>query len=155
MQVKCRNKTFEVFDKLEAENLGICFIEDWRNSKEGDWILTSDNKVLQVLNRRMTVKKSHKKAITFIRTGYGEVPTYKPGIFSREYTDWHWDNGHRYDLLKDVKPTLKQSMFIDKLISIGDIDKLGMWSYESVVSAYQNIYQDNNPTNSLQRGLHI
>ncbi len=155
MQVKCRNKTFEVFDKEEAQKLGINFTQDWRNSKKGDWILTSDDKVLQVLNKRITSKKSHKKAITFIRIGYGEVPTYKPGIFSREYKDWHWENGHKYDLIKDVKPTLKQSMFVNKLIELADIDSTGMWSYESIVNAYQNVYRDNNPTSSLQRGLHI
>jgi hypothetical protein len=155
LEVKCRNQIFEVFDKSEAEDLNIVFSDDWRNAKKGDWILTSDDKVLKVLNRRETTKKSHKKPIIFIRIGYGEVPTYKSGIFSREYKDWHWDNGHRYELVKDIKPTLKQSMFVDKLIAIGDIDKDGMWSYESIVNAYQSTYKDNNPTASLQRGLHI
>ena len=46
-------------------------------------------------------------------------------------------------------------MFVDKLIELGDIDKGGMWSYKSIVNAYQSIYKDNNPTTSLQRGLHI
>lgn len=155
MQVKCRNQVFDVFDKEEAESLNIIFKDDWRNAKKGDWILTFDEKVVKVLNRRTTIKKSHKKPITFIRIGYGEVPTYKSNIYAREYKDWHWDNGHRYELTKDIKPTLKQSMFVNKLIELGDIDKEGMWSYESIVSAYQNVYKDNNPTTSLQRGLHI
>ena len=155
MQVKCRNQIFDVFDKKEAESLNIIFTSDWRNAEKGDWILTSDDKVVKVLNKRTTIKKSHKKPITFIRIGYGEVPTYKSGIYSREYKDWHWENGHRYELTKDIKPTLKQSMFVDKLVELGDIDKEGMWSYESIVSAYQNVYKDNNPNTSLQRGLHI
>ena len=155
MEVKCRNRIFDVFDRNESRILGIKFTEDWRNAKKGNWILTSDNKVLQVLGRRETKKKSHKKPIIFIRIGYGEVPTYKSAIYAREYSDWHWDNGHRYDLIKDVKPTLKQSMFIDELIRLGDIDSKGMWSYDSIVSAYQTVYKDNNPTSSLQRGLHI
>lgn len=155
MEVKCRNQIFDVFEESECLDLGLEYKKDWRNANKGDWILTSDNKVLQVLNKRETKKKSHKKPIVFIRIGYGEVPTYKPGIFAREYSDWHWDNGHRYELTKDIKPTLKQSMFVDKLIDLGDIGKDGMWSYESIVNAYQTIYQDNNPTTSLQRGLHI
>lgn len=155
MEINFRNKVFDVFDKDECPLLGLKYTEDWRNANRGDWILTSDEKVLQVLNRRETKKKSHKKPITFIRIGYGEVPTYKSAIYAREYSDWHWDNGHRYDLIKDVKPTLKQSMFIDELIRLGDIDKKGMWSYESIVSSYQTVYKDNNPTSSLQRGLHI
>ena len=155
MEVKCRNKVFDVFDKEECPVLNLHYREDWRNAKKGDWILTSDDKVLQVLNRRKTNKKSHKKPIIYIRTGYGEVPTYKSSIYAREYKDWHWENGHRYELVKDIKPTLKQSMFIDKLIELGDIDAKGMWSYESIVTSYQSIYRDNNPTTSLQRGLHI
>ena len=155
MEVKCRNQIFDVFERGESKVLGIKYRKDWRNASKGNWIITSDNKVLQVLGRRETKKKSHKKPIIFIRIGYGEVPTYKSGIYAREYSDWHWDNGHRYDLIKDVKPTLKQSMFIDELIKLGDIDKKGMWSYESIVSAYQTTYKDNNPTSSLQRGLHI
>ena len=155
MEVKCRNRVFDVYDKDECSALDIIYREDWRNADKDDWILTSDNKVLKVLNRRVENKKSHKKPIIYIRTGYGEVPTYKPSIFARKCKDWHWDNGHRYDLLKDIKPTLKQSMFVDRLIDIADIGDDGMWSYKSVVQAYQRVYKDNNPTTSLQRGLHI
>lgn len=155
MEVKCRNKVFDVYDVDECSDLSIEYQEDWRNAEKGDWILTSDDKVLQVLNRRVENKKTHKKPVIYIRTGYGEVPTYKSSIFARKCNDWHWDNGHRYDLLKDVKPTLKQSMFVNRLIDIADLGDDGMWSYESVVRAYQSVYRDNNPTTSLQRGLHI
>ena len=45
-----------------------------------------------------------------------------------------------------------QKRFLDVLVEIGDVDQNGMWTNESVVNAYQSVFRDNNPTNSLKRG---
>ena len=63
MEVKCRNKVFDVYDVDECSDLSIEYQEDWRNAEKGDWILTSDDKVLQVLNRRVENKKTHKSQL--------------------------------------------------------------------------------------------
>lgn len=47
MEVTCRNKVFDEFTVEEAKILGIKYKEDWRNADKGDWILTSDDKVLK------------------------------------------------------------------------------------------------------------
>jgi hypothetical protein len=87
VEVKCRNIVFDVFTKEEATTLGIKYKKDWRNADKGDWILTSDNKVLQVLKKRQENKKDRKKPVVYIRTGYGEVPTYKSNIYAYKYND--------------------------------------------------------------------
>ena len=57
MQVKCRNKVFEVYEVSEAEENGLQFTKDWRNASKNDWIVTADNKVIQVIGRRDYKKK--------------------------------------------------------------------------------------------------
>ena len=52
MEVQCRNRVFDVFESSEADDLGIKYSADWRNASKGDWVLTADEKVLQVLGRR-------------------------------------------------------------------------------------------------------
>mgnify|MGYP003627380770 FL=1 len=155
MEVTCRNRTFDVYTVEEAEHLKIPYTNEWRKADEGDWILTSDDKVLQVISRRKVVRKDKKKDIEHIRIGYGEVPTYKPSIYAKKYPDWHWDKGHRYDYTRDVKPTVLQTSFINNLMHYGDMSEDGMWSPDSIISCYQNIYRDNNPTSSLKRGMAI
>ena len=79
MEVKCRNKVFEVYDISQAEEKELQYTDKWREASKDDWIVTSDNKVLQVIGRR-DYKKDRKKKVYLIRTGYGETPTYKPQI---------------------------------------------------------------------------
>ena len=155
MEVKCRANTFEVYTIEEAKALKIKVKKNWRKAEKGDWIQTNDDKVLQVVNKVVSKRKERKKDITFIRTGYGPVPTYKANIYAKQYPDWWQDNGYRYDLTRDVKPTLKQSTFIQNLLHYGDLGEDGMWTADSIVSSYQQIYRDNNPNTSLQRGLAI
>jgi len=154
VEVTCRNKVFDEFTVEEAKILGIKYKEDWRNASKGDWILTSDDKVLQVLKKRQENKSDRKKPVIYIRTGYGEVPTYKPNIYAYKYNDY-WENDWDYDLVRDVKPTVMQTEFVRKLTKFGEFDEVGEFTQDSIVKAYQSIYSDNNPTMSLKRGRAI
>ena len=155
VEVTCRNKVFDVFTKEEADILSIKYRKDWRNASIGDWILTSDNKVLQVLRTRQENKSDRKKPVRYIRTGYGEIPTYKPNIYAYKYNDY-WEKGCNYDLVRDVKPTVMQSEFVRKLTKYGELDETGVeFTQESILKAYQAVYKDNNPTMSLKRGRAI
>lgn len=151
MEVKCRNIVFDVFTEEEATILGIKYKKNWRNADKGDWILTSDNKVLQVLKKRQENKKDRKKPVVYIRTGYGEVPTYKSNIYAYKYNDY-WEKDWNYDLVRDVKPTVMQTEFVRKLVKYGELDGVGEFTQDSIVKAYQSIYSDNNPTMALKRG---
>ena len=88
MKVKCRNRSFDVFKRSEADALGMVYRSDWRNASHGDWILTADDIVLRVLGRRICKEGKNKKASYLIRTGYGETPTYKPQMYARKIADY-------------------------------------------------------------------
>ncbi len=151
MITRCRNKIFHVYSVEDAKKHNIVYSDKWRVAKKDEWVLTSDNKVLQVLNVRQENKKDRKKPVVYIRTGFGETPTYKSNLYARKYPDPINDAGFMYEVTRDVKPTVLQKRFIDALRFNGEIDQNGMWTNESVINAYQSVYSDNNPTNSLKR----
>ena len=57
----------EVIDKYVT--LPLC--RDWRHSNKGDWVLTDDGQVCQVLHLGVLKKNDRKKQTTFIRTIMG------------------------------------------------------------------------------------
>ncbi len=154
MQVKCRNKVFEVYEVSEAEENGLQFTKDWRNASKNDWIVTADNKVIQVIGRR-DYKKDRKKKVYLIRTGYGETPTYKPQIYARQQPDYEWDIRYKKNLVRNVKPTALQSAFIQQLVDHFEPNDKGMWEIPDIVDAYMSVYNDNNPSSSLRRAMAI
>ena len=154
VEVKCRNRIFQVYTLKEAKELGIEPIKNWRDGKEGDWITTFDEKVLQVISRR-TKKEKGRKPVDIIRIGYGEVPCYKKHIYAFKYPDNNYDSMHRYSLIRDLKPTALQVEFATKLAKHGKLDKQGDFTKESVVETYQTVYSDNNPNTSLNRARTI
>ena len=152
MLIQCRNKEFHIYSVEEAIDNKIEYRDDWRYADKGDWVLTGDNMVIQIVSRRKTQQKDRKKPIHYIRTGFGEIPTYKSTLYAKKYPDPRHDKGFRYEVERDVKATILQKRFIDILVDSGECDANGMWTNESIVNAYQSIYRDNNPTNSLKRG---
>lgn len=76
MKATCKGKEFEIYEVNEADSVGIKAIENWRNAEIGDWIRTHDNMVVRVTGKRVNKLKGKRKPITFIRTGFGETPTY-------------------------------------------------------------------------------
>ena len=152
MLIKCRNKEFHIYSVQEAIENNIEYRDDWRYADKGDWVLTGDNMVIQVISRRKTQKKDRKKPIYYIRTGFGEIPTYKSTLYAKKYPDPVHDKGFMYEVERDVKPTILQKRFLDALVQSKDMEPNGMWTNESIINAYQSVYRDNNPTNSLKRG---
>lgn len=154
MQVECRNRTFEVFTKAEAKKNSIKYKKNWRSAEINDWILTNDEKVLQVLGRRK-YNKNRKKPVFLIRTGYGETATYRSGIFAVKQRDYEWDIRYKKNLSYNVKPTALQSAFIHHLVTSCVPDRNGMWKAPDLIDAYLAVYMDNNPSNALRRALAI
>lgn len=154
MEVKCRNKTFNVYSLEEAEELGINPIKKWREAQVDDWVETCDEKVLQVIGRR-TENKKGRKPVDIIRIGYGEVPCYKKHIYAHQYPDYNYDNMFEYNLVRDLKPTSLQADFARKLAKHGKLDKQNDFTKESLIDTYQTVYEDNNPNTSLKRARRI
>jgi len=61
---------FESQDEFREYHSDIPLITDWRHSNKGDWVLTDDGNVCQVLHLGI-LKKNTKKETTFIRTIIG------------------------------------------------------------------------------------
>lgn len=154
MEVKCRNKVFEVYTISQAEEYGLQYTSKWRSASKDDWILTADNKVLQVIGHR-DYKRNKKKQIYLIRTGYGETPTYKPQIYARKQPDYEWDTRYKKNLVRNVKPTALQSAFIQQLVDFFEPNDKGMWKVPDILDAYMSVYNDNNPSSSLRRAMAI
>ena len=156
MKVKCRGKIFDVYTLNEALKLNIVPIDDWRKAKKNDWIFTRDEKVIKCLGRRFENPKNVKKQYTFIKTGFGDTGTHKSNIFAYKQPDYDRDKYYfGKDLIKDVRPTAKQRAFVDNLFMNGKMDKNGMWEADSIIFAYQSVYKDNNPEQSLRRGMMV
>jgi len=151
MIAKTNNKgvEFYIYDMGEADKLGISYRkDDWRKAKVGEFILTTDKKVIEVLDR-ITEKPRHaRKGTDYLITGFGRHPVSKNSIFASKVQD---KKGQRVD----VRQTAKQKIFADYLIKYGNSNEYGMWDAESIIQAYQAVYSDNNSTNSLKRGLSI
>jgi hypothetical protein len=49
----------------------VALVSDWRHSNKGDWILTDDERVCQILHLGVMKKSDRKKETTFIRTIIG------------------------------------------------------------------------------------
>jgi hypothetical protein len=155
VKVHCRNRSFDVFKRSEADATGIVYSADWRNASEGDWILTADDMVLRVLGRRICKRGKNKKSSHLIRTGYGETPTYKPQLYARKLPDYEWDIRYKKNLVRNVKPTALQSAFIQQLVDNFEPNDKGMWSIPDLIDSYMSVYCDNNPSTALRRALAI
>ena len=156
MHKKCRGKEFDEYTLDEALKLNIIPIDNWRDAEKGDWIFTRDEKVLQCLGRRSVNPSNVKKKYVFIKTGYGDTGTHKSNISAFKQPDYDRDKYYfGKDLVKDVRPTAKQRAFVDNLFMNGEMDDNGMWKADSIILAYQSIYRDNNPEQSLRRGMMV
>lgn len=154
MQIRCRNKIFEIYTVEEAAEKKIAYTTAWRSAKKDDWILTSDKKVLQVIGRTKLNTKT-KKPVYAVRTGFGKTPTYKHNIYAAKCPDYHWDTWLKGKMTRTVKPTVLQQTFLTYLVENCQPDKKGMWIASDLIQAYMAIYQDNNPTSALKRAMWI
>ena len=85
MQVSCRGKNFELYslDEYIKDNwTGPSVVSDWRKADKGDWVITSNDFVMQIVGRRKKKMKTHKKPYYLLKSGFGEHPTYKKHIFA-------------------------------------------------------------------------
>lgn len=145
----CVGVKFYIYDMEEADKMGISYrSNDWRKAEVGEYILTTDKKVIEVIGRTHEKPKHARKGTDFLITHFGRHPVSKNCIFASAVQD-------KKKQRVDVRQTVRQKIFADYLIKYGSVNEKGMWDAESIIQAYQSVYADNNSTNSLKRGLSI
>jgi len=74
MQIVPKTKrTYLIYDSLDEfyeDADGELCIENWRHGQEGDWVLTDDGRVLEIL-KRATFKSGHNQGKDYVRTVCG------------------------------------------------------------------------------------
>ena len=155
MKATCKGKEFEIYEINEADSVGIKAIENWRNAEIGDWICTHDNILVRVIGRRINKLKGKRKPITFIRTGFGETPTYYKKIYAKEQKCWTGDDLVYKQYVRNVPATVLQKQFADYISEYGQVDKNNKFDTASIVDAYTHAFSDNNPKQALRRGVRI
>ena len=158
MQVSCRGKNFELYslDEYMQDNWnGPSVVSDWRKADKGDWVITSNDFVMEIVGRRKKKMKTHKKPYYLLKSGFGEHPTYKKHIFAEKQANYHRNQYEGKDLVRNVKTTALQASFADKLCADFTPDKSGNFSSADIVNCYMSTYMDNNPTQALRRGTNL
>tara|TARA_X000001382_G_C3174927_1_gene180767 strand:- start:2641 stop:3402 length:762 start_codon:yes stop_codon:yes gene_type:complete len=62
---------YDDVNEFREHHEGVALVTDWRHSNKGDWILTDDGQVCQVLFLGILKKKDRKKETSFIRSIMG------------------------------------------------------------------------------------
>lgn len=158
MQVSCRGKNFELYslDEYIKDNwTGPSVVSDWRKADKGDWVITSNDFVMQIVGRRKKKMKTHKKPYYLLKSGFGEHPTYKKHIFATKQVNYSENQYKGKELVKNVAATTLQKSFADKISIEFKPDKNGQFSSEDIVNCYMSTYMDNNPTQALRRGTNL
>ena len=106
---KIKNTHHYVYDgidefKKEVPDTNLFF--DWRSAKEGDWVLSDDNKVVQLLKVSKSIKhpsdsKNYKYADGWVRTVVGTFLLHKNTKMDTDF-DAH---PNRYTFSKNIKDT--------------------------------------------------
>ena len=158
MEVSCRGKTFNIYPINEYMNedwQGPSVVSDWRQAKKGDWVMTSNDFVIQIISRRKKHPKTHKKPFYLLKSGFGEHPTYKKHIFATKQVNYAENQYKGKELVKNVAATTLQKSFADKISMEFKPDNNGQFSSEDIVNCYMSTYMDNNPTQALRRGTNL
>lgn len=166
--VKIRGRGFRVYSLQEAEDADLTVIDDWRKAQAGDWLRTTDDRVVQCIRVKQkreydqkytskdgTTRMTRLKPVTFIVTGYGMTATHEACIVAKKQKAAYWNSGSGKQLIRDMPATSMQRLFVDYLFLFGKVEKSGMWTRESIIDCFQAIYSNNNPLASLRRGMHI
>tara|TARA_Y100000310_G_scaffold84285_1_gene81077 strand:- start:7053 stop:7817 length:765 start_codon:yes stop_codon:yes gene_type:complete len=112
-------------------------VTDWREGKEGDWVVTDDNQVCRVLKRGNMKTTSRKQTKPYIRTMLGTYIVNSScnmeGLPPSNIYSFARSNHYQQRIKKDKKPTDREFLFA-KYVANG----------LSPTDAYLRIYPTNN-----------
>ena len=132
---KIKDKEHFVYD-LESElPEGLMIVPDWKNARDGDWVLTDDNSYIQVLGRKKIGKTDAVQTCIGTYSIHGEMDT-------AERKDRHSLNGKtsRENLIDRKNPTDREKLFARRIV-------LG----QEAVEAYMDVYNANSKDYAKRR----
>jgi len=145
-------KEFDLYSPKQAHDLNIKFSPDWRNANKGDWIITEDDFVLKILDRK-EFERDNRKPIVYIYTGFGGIPTHYANLKAKKYDV---TRGHGAEkIIYRTRGTINQREFIEHLCKNATLTKDGGFTKESLIKAYMLAYSENNPNTAIVRARKI
>lgn len=147
---KIKGITHSVYDDLdefqkEMPDTNIFF--DWRSGNEGDWVLSDDNKVIQLLKVSKDIKhpsdsKNYKYAHGWVRTVVGTFLIHKNTKMDTDFGS----HPNRYTFSKKIKDTnsrVKDRKKVTKKEKIFATNvAVGMGAVKSYIDAYGELSHD-------------
>ena len=111
-------------------------VPDWRTGQEGDWILSDDGQVCQVLRRKQAKQKY--KSVEYIRTIIGTFicrpEVEMKGEMRKNIYTFSPGGNYAYEQIKDRKNPTRREFLFAKYVATG----------ENIVDAFKSAYPTNN-----------
>ena len=141
-----KNKTHCVYDGLEEflfHNPGTNVVFDWRKADEGDWVLSDDNRIIQLLKVSKDVKhpgdrKNYKYANGWVRTVVGSFLNRKNVKMDTDFSS----HPNRYTFSKKIKDTNKRVIDRKKVTKKEREFATNIVVGMGAVEAYKNAYTE-------------
>ena len=145
-QKSIKNKTHYVYDGLKEfleHNPGTNVVFDWRKANEGDWVLSDDDRIVQLLKVSKDVKhpgdrKNYKYANGWVRTVVGSFLN-RPNV--KMDTDFS-SHPNRYTFSKKIKNTNKRVVERKKVTKKEREFATNIVVGMGAVEAYKNAYTE-------------
>ncbi|KKN77000.1 hypothetical protein LCGC14_0364920 [marine sediment metagenome] len=138
----------DLMNEADAKKKGIKIREDWRNAEKGDFILTIDGVVLEILDRIEVNRYRDRKPTIQFNTIIGKFPNSISCVYAKR-VPFNEDS----DMLVGVSH-LRQ-VFIEDLKCTGELGENGKFKPESIIKSYKSVFSDNNDVTALMRGRSI
>jgi len=137
----------DLMNEEDAKKKGIKIREDWRNAKKGDFILTIDGIVLEILDVTKDSQSRDRKPTIHLHTDIGKFPTTISCVYAK-----------RVPFNEDSDITVGthlNKVFVEDLKLYGKLGPNGRFTPESIIKSYKSVYADNNDVTALMRGRRI
>ena len=144
-----KKKEHFIYDNLEEfqrelPDTNVFF--NWRTSKEGDWVMSDDNKIIQLLKVSNDIKhpndrKNYKYATGWVRTVVGTFLIHDKTIMDTDFSS----HPNRYTFSKKIKDTGKRVRDRKKVTKKEKIFATNVAVGMGAVKSYMDAYNEANP----------
>ena len=138
---------YDGIDEFQKDNPDTNIIFDWRKGEEGDWVLSDDDKIIQLLKVSRDIKhpsdtKNYKYAYGWVRTVVGTFLIHKKTIMDTDFSS----HPNRYTFSKKIKNTgsrVRDRKKVTKKEKIFATNvAVGMGAVKSYMDAYGELNHD-------------